>query len=73
MNGQGLAMQGMAADGTGQGQGKMRAMVDQVKQMLLQGADPEQLLAQGIPEEVIMMAIQELQQEMGAQGQQPMM
>lgn len=43
------------------------AMVEQVVQMLVQGADPEQLLQQGIPVEVIMQAIQVIEQQMAAQ------
>ena len=60
-----------AMDGTGSGNMQGRQMVDQVKEMLLQGATPEQLVAEGIPEEIIQMAIQELQQEI-AQQSQPM-
>lgn len=72
MNGQGLAGQGTPAmDGTGQGNMQGRQMVEEVKAMLMQGATPEQLLAQGIPEEVIMMAIQELEAEMAQQQQAP--
>ena len=62
-------------DGSGQGQGQgQRQMIDEVKQMLMQGATPEQLEQQGIPPEIIQMAIAELQQEMAAQQpQQPQM
>lgn len=65
---QGLAGQGQPVmDGSGQGQGQGRQMIDEVKAMLMQGATPQELLAQGVPEEVIMMAIQELEQELAAQ------
>ncbi len=57
MNEQGLA--------TGQGQIDP-AMIEQVMAMLVQGANPEELLAQGVPMEVLEMAMQQLQ----AQAQQ---
>lgn len=43
------------------------AMVEQVIQMLMQGVDPEELVAQGVPPEVIMQAIQIIEQQMAAQ------
>lgn len=42
------------------------AMVQQVMEMLMQGANPEELLAQGVPREVLEIAMQQLQ----AQSQQ---
>lgn len=57
--------QGLAA----QGHQQQRAMLDQVKELLLQGISPEDLIAQGVPQEIIEQAIMELQQEMD--GQQP--
>ena len=41
--------------------------VEQVIQMLMQGVDPEKLVAQGIPPELIMQAIQVIEQQMAAQ------
>ena len=62
---QGLAQQSQPQGGPDQ----ERAMIDQVKQMLMQGATPEQLVAEGVPEQLIQIAIQELQQEMAQQEQ----
>jgi len=45
-------------------------MVNEVKQMLMQGANPEELLQRGIPQAVIEQAMMELQAEMQqSQGQ----
>ena len=63
-------MAGLAAMGAQAPQNQDREMIDQVKQMLVQGATPEQLLGEGVPEELIMLAIEELQAEMAAQDQQ---
>ena len=43
--------------------------VQQIVQMLMQGAEPEELVQMGIPEEVVTQAIQALMQQM--QAQQP--
>ncbi len=58
MNEQGLA-QAMGAPS--------QVSVRQVVQMLMQGAEPEELVQMGIPEEVVTQAIQALMQQMQAQ------
>ena len=45
-------------------------MLEQIMQMLLEGVDPEQLVQQGIPPEVIMAAIDMLEQQLAQEGQQ---
>ena len=67
--------QGLAAQA---GQDQQQAqMVQQVMEMLLQGAKPEELIAQGVPASVIEMAIkmlreqQQQQQQMAPQPQDP--
>lgn len=55
--------QGLAAQSAGQGmgmggQGNPEQMVQQVVQMLMQGANPDELLQQGVPMEVIKAAIE---------------
>ena len=42
-------------------------MLQQVIQLLMNGADPQELVKQGIPPEVIMQAIEMLEQEMATQ------
>ena len=46
-----------------------REMIEQVKEALLAGMTPEELIAQGAPEAAVQVAVQELQAEMGPQGQ----
>ena len=53
----------------GLAQNSANEMVGQVVQMLQQGATPDELIAMGVPKEVIMMAIEMLQQ--GSQPQVP--
>ncbi len=53
-------MAGLAVEGQGQIDPQM---VQEVAAMLAQGANPEELLAQGVPAEVIEMAMQMLQAE----------
>jgi len=62
--------QGLSQAGVPAPQDQERAMIDEIKQMLLQGMDPQEMVQQGIPQELIQIAIQELEQEMGPQGQQ---
>jgi len=62
--GMGLAQQGPQAPQGG-------ISVEQVAQMLMQGADPQELLQKGIPAEIIKAAIQMLQQQQQAQQSQP--
>lgn len=58
MQEQGLAGQA-AMGGSGQGIGQGQAqMVQEVARALMQGATPEQLIQQGVPAEVIQMAIE---------------
>ena len=45
----------------------MAAMVEQVVKLLMQGVDPDELIQQGVPEQVIMQAIQLIEQQMAAQ------
>lgn len=55
---QGLAQQS-AQQGLGMGgQGNPEQRVEEVVQMLMQGADPEELLQQGVPMEIIKTAIE---------------
>lgn len=61
-------MAGLAEQGVGQ-PNQERAVIDEVKKMLMQGVTPDQLLGQGVPEQIIMVAIQELEAEMAQQGQ----
>ena len=60
MNEQGLA-QAMGAPS--------QIRVQQIVQMLMQGAEPEELVQMGIPEEMVTQAIQALMRQM--QAQQP--
>lgn len=48
---------------------EMMAMMEQVIQLLLGGMDPEELVKQGVPPEIIMQAIQVIEQQMAAQSQ----
>lgn len=59
-------MNGLAAESAQQTQ---QVSVEQVLEMLMQGADPEQLLKQGIPMEIIEQALQIIMQQQ-QQGQQ---
>ena len=64
--------QGLAAQ-AGQDQAQAQ-MVQQVMEALMQGAKPEELIAQGVPASVIEMAIKmlrEQQQQMAPQPQDP--
>lgn len=71
-------MAGLAEQSAGMGQGAMQpkgpstAMgVEEVAQLLMQGVEPEELLEQGIPAEVIQQAIQMLMQQAQQQSAQP--
>lgn len=63
--------QGLAAQGQMQGQQgpTTEQMVQKVAELLAQGVTPEQLIEKGVPQEIIDMAMQLLQQ--GQQVQQP--
>lgn len=45
--------------------------VEEVIEMLIDGATPEQLVQMGIPKEVVAQAMQILQQQLAAQAQEP--
>ena len=45
--------------------------VDEVMALLMQGIDPQKLVEQGIPPELVMQAVEMLQQQMAAQQQAP--
>ena len=65
--------QGLAQQQAGQDQAQAQ-MVQQVMEALMQGAKPEELIAQGVPAAVIEMAIKmlrEQQQQMAPQPQDP--
>lgn len=58
---------GLAGASAMQGQqGNQEEMVGQVIQALMQGMSPEELLQQGVPAEIIQMAIQMIKQQMQA-------
>jgi len=61
---------GLAGIGTQQGQGQGQITVEQVAKLLMQGVKPEDLLAQGVPQEIIEQAIAMLQAQMQQQQQQ---
>ena len=63
-------MEGLAQQMAGQPatqQPQRMPTVDQIIALLMQGVTPEQLLQQGVPEELIVQAIQILQQQMASQ------
>jgi hypothetical protein len=63
MNGQGLAAQPVM-DGSGQGMRRgMQDMLPQVVELLRSGVSPEDLVARGVPVELIEMAMAQLSQE----------
>ena len=63
---QGLAAS-IAQQAPQQGGGQLPS-VDEVIQLLMEGVPPEKLEAQGIPPELIMQAIQIIEQQMAQQG-----
>jgi hypothetical protein len=64
---EGLAQQ-MAQPAAGQ-QPEGMPTIEQIIQMLMQGVDPEEMIQMGIPPELIMQAIEILEQQMAAQAQ----
>jgi len=48
-------------------QDSQMAAIEQIVQLLLEGADPEQLIQEGVPPEMIMQAIEMIEQQMAAQ------
>lgn len=63
MEEQGLATQ------VGQGQGQDAAMqaISQIVELLMQGVTPEELLRQGVPQELVMKAIEIVKAQQGQQ------
>lgn len=61
----GLAAQGMQEQALPQ-QGEMDQMVVQVAQLIMQGATAEELLQMGVPQNVIDMAMQLVQNQQGS-------
>lgn len=67
----GLAQQ-MAGQGRGMQQqqgGRRMPTLEEVIQLLVQGADPQELLAMGISGELLMQALQVIEQQMAQQAQ----
>jgi hypothetical protein len=71
-NGLAQSMSVDPAQAQGQQQGPDMEMIEQIIELLMDGADPEELVKQGIPPELIMQAIDVLEQQLAAQqgGQQ---
>lgn len=64
-------MQGMAAMGVPQGQPQTAQMtVQQVVDAIMQGANPEELLAMGVPQALIDQAMMILMEQTPPQGQE---
>ena len=64
----GLAQQ--MAESTSGGPGMGLPSVDEVVALLMQGIDPQQLIDQGVPPELIMEAVAMLEQQMAAEAAQ---
>ena len=62
-------MQGLA--GQGQQQAQQQPGIKEVVMMLMQGANPEELIANGIPEEMVAAAMQVVNEQMSAPDQGP--
>ena len=68
--------QGLAAQ-VGQGQDASMQAISQIVELLMQGVTPEELLQQGVPQELVMKAVeimkaqQAQQQQMAPQQQDP--
>ena len=54
----------------GQGQGQGMPTVEQVIALLMEGAKPEELVQMGIPPELVMQAIEIIEQQMASQQPQ---
>ena len=68
-------LMGRQVGGQGRGQGQQQRQgkmpsVEEVIALLMQGVDPQKLIEMGIPQELIMQAIQVLEQQL-AQQEQP--
>ncbi len=67
---QGQGMRQGRGQGRGQGMGQNNIpTVEEVVALLMQGADPQKLIEMGVPQELIMQAIQIIEQQLAAQGQ----
>lgn len=66
----GLAQEMAGAPSQEVGMGAGMPSVDEVVALLMQGIDPQQLVEQGIPPELIMEAVALLEQQMAAQAAQ---
>jgi len=66
---QGLAQQMAGAPAQSQQPQADMQMIEQIIQLLMDGVDPQELVQQGIPPEVIMQAIDILEQQLAQQGQ----
>ena len=65
---------GRQAGGQGRGQGQQQRQgkmpsVEEVITLLMQGVDPQKLIEMGVPQELIMQAIQVLEQQLAQQEQ----
>lgn len=72
MGGQPTAPQQIGRQAGGQGQqqqGQGMPSVEEVIALLMQGVDPQKLIEMGIPKELIMQAIQILEQQLAQQEQ----
>lgn len=69
MSGQPTAQPRQMGRGSGQPQQGGLPSVEEVIALLMQGVDPQKLIEMGIPQELIMQAIQVLEQQLAGQGQ----
>jgi len=60
---QGLAQQMMQGGGRGNGQGKYMEEIQQIVALLKQGMTPDELIQKGVPEELVMAALQMVEEE----------
>ena len=61
--------QGLAAQ-AGQGQDQAMMAIQQIMELLMQGVTPEELLQQGVPQELVMKAIEMVKAQQAQQQQQ---
>lgn len=60
--------QGLAAQ-TGQGQNQAMMAIQQIMELLMQGVTPEELLQQGVPQELVMKAVEMVKAQQAQQQQ----
>lgn len=60
--------QGLAAQ-AGQGQDQAMMAIQQIMELLMQGVTPEELLQQGVPQELVMKAVELMKAQQGQQQQ----